>query len=77
MRKILTKGGNRRCHKATHGGKFSDAIATNCGKLIAAGCHYLLPGYGPRFFLTNSLGDGVIKTLRLSHSRKPRQITFD
>jgi hypothetical protein len=46
---------------ATKGGKMRQVEATNCGKFVAAFCRLLPLGFGQRFFVTNSLGDGVFQ----------------
>jgi hypothetical protein len=44
-------------------GKRQQVEATNCGKFVAAFCRLLPLGSGQRFFVTNSLGDGVSEFL--------------
>jgi hypothetical protein len=47
---------DKRRQKATN---FPCPKATNCGKFVAAFCRILPLGFERRFFVTDTLGDGV------------------
>jgi hypothetical protein len=68
--------GDKFRQKAAKGGKFSQCKVTSCGKFVVAFCRFLPRGFKLRFFLPDSVGDGVIKNLRLSSFGKPSEIAF-